>query len=269
MILIIFYILSGIIFWGDHHYMLIITLVTSWVASYLIFKKSKNQKLDYILLNVPFFALLLLTCLIGNNFSRGLPYLIFTPLASLLGLLSSTISKKIISLVSITLLIVFAYYFQINYFSFNQNKNSEINSQFPKVQLIDKNKKPFIIHPNKLIVLDFWTINCTICFEKFPELEKLYLNYQNNPNIEIYSLNVPLKNDDFNKTTKILDNIGYSFPKIYAKSAIEINDSLKIHSFPHLLIIKNGIIRYDGMLETDKDVLLFNTKDEIERLLNE
>lgn len=263
------YTLSGIVFWGEHTYMLPTILVSSFIISFLIGNKTINKKRDFYLLNIPFILILFLTCLIGNNFSVGLPYLIFTPIISLLGFWAFRTQKKLISISLLFLILIIAYFFQINYFSFYHNNKAEKNIPFPKVEFIDKEGKSFVINQNKIVILDFWSTNCGICFKKFPELEKIYLEYKNNPNIEIYAVNVPLKNDNFNKTKKILDSIGYTFPKIYAKSAKEIDDLLKIHSFPHLLIIKNGIIRYDGMFETNKDVLVYNTKDEIEKLEKE
>lgn len=100
-------------------------------------------------------------------------------------------------------------------------------------------------------------------------MEDTFKKYKANKNIEIYALNVPLKDDHFQNTTKILDSIGYSFPKLYAVSAKEIKDSLNINSFPQLLIIKNGKIRFDGMLETDSNVLVYSIDSEIQRLLDE
>lgn len=264
-----FYIISGTIFWGEHIYMLATTLLASLIITFFVSKKSKNKRLDYMLLNIPFFGILLFTCLLGNNFSRGLPYLIFTPLTSLLGLWLDSSLKKLIPLIISIPIFIIAYYFQTNYFSFYHNKNAERAIPFPKLHITDKYGKPLSLSSDKIIVLDFWSTNCGICFKKFPELEKIYLEYKNNSNIEIYAINVPVKSDSFYKTTKILDSIGYNFPKIYAKSAKEINTRLKINSFPHLLIVKNGVIRYDGMFETNKDVLLYNTNDEIKKLLKE
>jgi len=33
---------------------------------------------------------------------------------------------------------------------------------------------------NKLIVLDFWTTTCGVCFKSFPDYEKIYLKYKDN-----------------------------------------------------------------------------------------
>jgi thiol-disulfide isomerase/thioredoxin len=263
-----FYLFTGIVFWGEHTYMLIANLVFAYIASFYIFSKSNNTTVDYLLLNAPFFGLLFFSCLIGNNFSIGLSYLIFTPIASFIGFLGFKTKKILFSTITTLLITIGAFYFQSNYFSFYHNKNAEVNVAFPNVQLLDKNGKHFQINNDKVIVLDFWSSSCGICFKKFPSLEKTYLKYKNNPKIEIYALNVPLKNEELKNRIKILDSIGYRFPKIYAKSSKEIESKLNINAFPHLLIIKNGKIRYNGMYISDKNTF-YNTESEIEKLLNE
>ncbi|MBG6061002.1 thiol-disulfide isomerase/thioredoxin [Flavobacterium sp. CG_9.1] len=150
-----------------------------------------------------------------------------------------------------------------------ENQNAEMNSQYPEVLFTDKNKTTVKFNKDKIIVLDFWTTSCSICFTKFPDLEQTYLKYKNNPDVLIYAVNVPLRNDKFTKTTTILKKLGYTFPKIYAASAKQVEDSLKVNAFPHLLILKNGKIRFSGILETDKKVFMYTIDSQIEKLLNE
>ncbi|MNE92871.1 hypothetical protein D3C80_1906500 [compost metagenome] len=56
---------------------------------------------------------------------------------------------------------------------------------------------------------------------------------------------------------------------MYAKSARQIEDSLDFNTFPHLIIVKNGKIRYDGMFVSEKETAVFSIESEIEKLLNE
>ena len=107
-------------------------------------------------------------------------------------------------------------------------------------------------------------------FYKFPDFERTYNKYKNNKNLEFYVVNVPIeRRGKFENTIKILDSIGYKFPKLYAKSSIEIEKQLHFNTFPHLIIIKNGKIRYDGMFETKSNTFIFSVESEIENLQKE
>lgn len=156
-----------------------------------------------------------------------------------------------------------------NVLIFVENKDAQTNTHFLEVTFTNDKKKVVTFKNNKIIILDFWLTTCAICFSKFPDLESTYLKYKKNPNVMIYAVNVPIRNDQFEKTTTILTGLGYTFPKIYANSAKQIEDSLKINSFPHLLILKNGKIRYNGILETSKHVVIYSVESQIEKLLKE
>ncbi|MBP4139706.1 TlpA family protein disulfide reductase [Flavobacterium geliluteum] len=269
-VIILLYTIFGTITYGDHSLMLIFTLSSVFMISLFIFKKvDKEEYFKYIgLLIVPFLSILLFISIGYSEYSRTILYLFFIPISSCLAYLYFKYRKIIIVLFSIALFYSVGYILFPNIFSFLQNRNAVVNKLLPNVTIIDENNKKVNLEKDKIIVLDFWSTSCAICFAKFPYLEKTFEKYKNNPKVEIYTVNVPLKNDDFVKTTKILDSIGYKFPKLYAKSSKEIKDSLNIYSFPHLLILKNGQIRYDGTFIEDKTVI-YNTESEIEKLLKE
>ncbi len=268
-IFILFYCLLGVITWGNHELMLPLFLTCVFIIVYRVIRKSHNIINDLFLLNFPFILLIFLTCLIGDNFSIGFLYLFFAPVSTLLSYLYF---KQKIIYIPIFSVFFFAFIGGVmfpNFYSYLNNHNSEKNINFPKVSIIDKENNQVNLYKNKIVVLDFWTTSCSICFKKFPDLEATYLKYKSNPNIEIYSINVPENRDKFQNTITILDGKGYKFPQLYTTSAKEIKDSLNISSFPHLLILKNGRIRYEGQLETKENVFLYNIESEIDKLLKE
>ncbi len=269
--LIFFYLLFGAITYGDHSLMLLLTLSTTFISSYFIFIKTPIKdhfKLVLILL-LPLPIIFCSIFIIHHEYSRSVLYFIFIPISGALAYWYYTKKNIIIVIASLTLFYSVGFILFPNIFIYIQNKSAVVDKRLPSVTITDKYLKKEDLDKNKIIVLDFWSTSCSICFAKFPDLERTYLKYKNNPNVSIYAVNVPLKNDVFNKTTKILDSIGYQFPKLYAKSGKEMNDSLNIVSFPHLLILKNGKIRYDGILETDKNVYFYNIESQIEKLLEE
>lgn len=263
------YFLFGLITWGNHEFMLPLILLSVFVISYIIIAKSHNIKNDLFLLNFPFILLFFLTCLIGGDFSIGFLYIFFVPVSSFLSYLYFKYKIIYIPILSLVFFVFIGGIMFPNYYSYLKNHNAEKNLNFPKVSIIDKENSQVNLNQNKIIVLDFWTTSCSVCFSKFPDLEDTYTKYKSNPNIEIYSINVPENRDKFQNTITILDKKGYKFPKLYAKSAKEIKDSLNIYSFPHLLILKNGRIRYDGRLETEENVFMYNIESEIDKLLSE
>jgi thiol-disulfide isomerase/thioredoxin len=244
-------------------------LLSSFIITYLFTKKYNKVKSILLFLNIPYVLVVFLTSLIGNDFSRSLCYILFVPISSYLGYLYLNQKKAYIPIISFVLIYFVSFILNPNLYSIYKNNKSEKNITFPKTILFDKNKNEVLLKKDKIIILDFWSTSCAICFKKFPDLEDIYNKYINNSNIEIYAVNVPEKNDTFNRTIRILDSIGYKFPKLYAKSAKEIENSLQVNSFPHLIIIKNGKIRYDGMLETDKNVRFYSIESQIGKLLSE
>lgn len=271
LILIVCYIFYGTITYGDHSLMLLLFLTTNFFISIKIFQTNTLSKAlkSILILISPIMLIFLMFFFIYNQYSRTILYLIFLPISSALAYTYFKFKHKTIIFLAIGVFGIVGYVLFQNVLILVENQNAEVNSRYPLVHFTDENNTTVNFKKDKIIVLDFWTTSCAICFIKFPDLEYTYLKYKNNPNVVIYAVNVPLKQDDFTKTTKILNNLGYTFPKIYATSAKQIEDSLKINSFPHLIILKDGRIRYNGIFENDRKVAFYNIESVINKLLIE
>lgn len=265
------YVLFGTITYGNHSLMLLLFLTTSFFICIKIFQTNTlNEALKLVLILIsPMMLIFLMLFFIYNQYSRTILYLVFLPISSVLAYTYFKFKNKGIIFLAIVLFGVVGYVLFPNILILVENQNAEVNSRYPVIHFTDGDNKIVNFKKDKIIVLDFWTTSCAICFTKFPDLEYTYLKYKNNPNVVIYAVNVPLKQDDFTKTTKILNNLGYTFPKIYATSAKQIEDSLKINSFPHLIILKDGRIRYNGIFESDRKVAFYNIESVINKLLIE
>ncbi len=232
-----------------------------------VFSKTKKQLL---LFSLPFIFLITLSLFLKDAItSIILLYIILLPFSLLLGYLYKNKSISYGLIYAILIAFVFFYGFD-NWNSFIRNYNSRMNQKSPSIELVNSNNKKVKLDTiqNKVIVLDFWTTSCGICFKKFPDYEKVYLEYQNNPKIIFYSINIPIKRDTLLKTKELVKNLGYKFSTLYANSN-EIPNSLGFNRYPHLTILKNGRIRYNGRLELAKNIKVHNIRIEIERLLNE
>ncbi len=265
----VFYFLYGIIFKGNHKWMLLFTLISSFCISYFLFSRIdyKNSLKWYLILVLPF-----ILCFTVFSFFVGLtfvlPYILFVPLSSLFGFRFAVKRGIVLPATAFFLFFIMSFVFFPNMLVYMNNKGARTNKLFKSLTLIDKSRDTIHLNPSKIIALDFWTTSCGVCFEKFPGLERNYLNFKNNKDIELYSINVPMKENNFDATIELVNNLGYKFPTLYATSIEEVQQ-LGIDAYPHLLVLKNGKIRYDGRLEVDKDIFINNITTEVTRLLNE
>lgn len=270
-IIIIIYNLLGWLFWYNHTLLLFPTLTITFIVSYIVFKKTANSKYlkNGLVLILPYVIIFFSACLYYKDFSRGLPYIVFVPLSTYFSFLYFKYRKIYMVILSLILFAFVSFFLFPNYFIYYNNHDAEKNIVFKDISLVNYENKKVELDKNKIIVLDFWSTSCGICFKKFPDLELTHKKFIGNKKVQILSINVPIKGDDFNKTIKILDSLGYSFPKLYAKSLNQVEEKLKFNTFPHLMIIKNGMIRYDGFLVTKEESNLYNIDDEINKLINE
>lgn len=267
---IVLYIVFGILFDGDHLLMLPFLLASIFFLIIFSFKNSENIKfVNCVYLIFPLLLLFVITGYLVEDYSRCLQYIIFIPMAACLAYLYLKTRKIIIIPISIVIFYCVAKFLFITIFTYLANKDAEKNISMPNITLLNASNEKIDLFRNKIIVLDFWSTTCGICFEKFPDFQSMSDKYKSNKDVEVYAVNYPLKRDKSEKTKKILDSIGYDFPKLYAKSANEIEDSLHFNTFPHLIIIKNGKIRYDGLFETEKNTMIYSIESEIKRLLDE
>ena len=270
-LIIVFYTVFSLIADGHHTITFPATLLIIFIATIVHFNKSKSiSLLNCLFLVLPMILLFVTSGFFIKDYSRIIPYLIFIPISSLLAIVYLKSKKIIIIPISIFLFYVFSICFFNTLFIYVSNIDAEKNIAFATIHLVNDKKAKVELGKNKIIVLDFWSTACGKCFEKFPDFEKICNKYRTNKNINFYAVNVPIeRRDKFEKTIKILCRLGYKFPSVYATSSSEINNKLHFKTFPHLIIIKDSRIRYDGMFETENNTLIFSIESEIEKLLKE
>lgn len=268
-IILLLYILFGVIFWGSHKYMLPCTMITTYVVSYIFLKRNIGNNLKAFLIIFPIELLFIIASLPEFNFSYSILYILFIPLSVYFSILYFKYKKLIIFFLFIGFSFFSGFFLFLNVFYLVNSKRDTANNQkFPNISLHYRNNTKVSLN-NNIIVFDFWYSKCSVCYEKFPELEDLYLHYKGNSKVSIFSVNVPLKGERITSINKIVDSLNYTFPVIYSKSMKEINDSLKFNTFPHMIIIKNGKIRFNSFPETNRSVITNNVYDKIDNLIKE
>ncbi len=263
---IIFYLIIGLIVLnGNHRWLLPLMLVFYFIIGF--YSKTKKQ---IFLFSIPFLLLITLTLFLEDALiSIILLYLILIPISIFLGYFTRLKSKLFIVIFISLVLLVFYFGFD-NWNSLLRNYAARVNQESPSIEFIDLNNSKIKLDTvqNKVIVLDFWTTSCGVCFKTFPDFEKVYLEFKNNPHVLIYSVNIPIKKDTLSKTKRLVKKLGYKFPTLFANSN-EIPNSLNFNTYPTLTILKNGRVRYNGRLEASEKIKVHNIRTEIELLLNE
>lgn len=113
-------------------------------------------------------------------------------------------------------------------------------------------------YKDKYVVLDFWSMSCVICFKRFPKLDSLNKQYNNDKRIVFEAVNLPIKNDNTKfETTREL-NQKYTFKTVFADSSAW--QTFGIDGVPTVIVLKNDEIVFRGSIELAKDFLEENLK---------
>ncbi|MCL2738118.1 MAG: redoxin domain-containing protein [Bacteroidales bacterium] len=124
------------------------------------------------------------------------------------------------------------------------------------------------IHVGKIVVFDFWTTSCGICFREFPEFDRVYQKYNHLADIMFYAVNLPIKSDTRESIVKtIAGHINYSFPILLADEDSDYWTQFKIRGVPHLMILdKAGKVVFNGGVNYERR-RVYNIEDVIDNLL--
>ena len=100
----------------------------------------------------------------------------------------------------------------------------------------------------KIVVLDFWTTSCGICFKKFPQVQSLYDKYKDNSKVAFYAVNAPIERDNKDQLFNLLREKGYTFPVLL--SCDSTSSYMKVRAYPTVLILgTTGDVAYRGRIE--------------------
>ena len=261
----IIYIITLLFFNGDHKWMLPITLGSIFIFYVLISSKFDFWKTGFLII-LPFFLFFLITSF-STGFNLTFLYLVFAPISALLGYFFNKKKNYLILLFVLILFPILGHYILPNQIVLFNNISARKIKEFKGITLVNKEGDTIQLEKNKIIALDFWTTSCGVCFKKFPDLERISLEFKDNPDVKFYSVNVPLKRDNFEQTVNLVDSLNYKFQTVYATS-IDESRKLGIRAYPHLIILKDGKVHYDGRLETDETIFINNLEAEVKRLID-
>ncbi len=102
---------------------------------------------------------------------------------------------------------------------------------------------------NKIVLLDFWTTTCGICFQKFPQVQAVYDKYKNDTSVMILAVNSPIEEDKPNQAFSDIREEGHSFPVVVTTDA-DLAEKFGVKGYPTTFVINpNGQIIYKGDIE--------------------
>jgi cytochrome oxidase Cu insertion factor (SCO1/SenC/PrrC family) len=214
----------------------ILSIITvAWLLLYL--PKAIMSSIDFTLTTIPFFISSLLAVTVGYIWYKRQTFkwsiaLGLIPLAFTLGLAG-----------------------QWSYYITYGEGSGEVEAiAAPQFSMLDK--KGNLINneslKGKVVVMDFWFVNCPTCWVKFPELQEFYEKYQSTDKVHIYAVNRPMKNDKVNQLYTSIENKDYTFP--VAKGSEEMMNAFGIDYYPTTVIINaEGEIVFKGAIEWVED----------------
>ncbi|ULC59981.1 TlpA family protein disulfide reductase [Flaviramulus sp. BrNp1-15] len=242
-------IFSGAINWV---FQFICVGILYFISTMLLFRNGffKKKPLYAVVIIIPFlliYGFVVIGRLIQYNEVHTLPILIIPIISVLFGYLFSFFNLKNSSkLIYAIIIIIIGYIGMPNWLNFAFDKENPINEPFPELVLSDINQKPFKLKGNKVIILDLWSTSCGICIKKFPDFEKLMLDYKNDSEVEFYTLNLPLKRDSIRDITSYVSK--YKFQSLFAEK-YDSWSKLNNETVPKILILnKNKNIVYKGRM---------------------
>ncbi|NVN17625.1 hypothetical protein GUA46_04670 [Muricauda sp. HICW] len=260
------YMLTGLISYGDHFYILPTTLIVCFLTSYFLIGKVKQQMLWAFL---PLWLLILIPSLIDMDFKRSILYLIFIPACILLGRWAR-ISHFLPKFICTFLFVIFLgkYGYPSMFLALTDDSKFYVAKPFPTNLVFTNKDKDTVPFDKKITVLDFWNTSCKPCFEKFPYFERISEKYQH-PDIAIYSVNIPLKNQGFEERIQVEARLGHSYTTIYGENMKKVQDTLGFNAYPHLIILKDSTIIYSGNFVTGESIYIDNLDRQLQKIIKE
>ncbi|MDR0713196.1 MAG: TlpA family protein disulfide reductase [Bacteroidales bacterium] len=258
----------------SHPLSFMLTGVTYLLASYIAFRYISQSKYVPLFIVAPLLVLNLDSWLTGSI--GALPLTLIPFCSTGVYYLAFFLWKK--RIVQTALIVIYALFLAYGYYSGYDSYRQWVVVQQSKLPPATVPEYTFYtlegqeVTPQslkgKIVVFDFWTTSCGVCFREFPELDRLYQKYRHREDIAIYAVNLPFRRDTKEKILETIDkHVNYSFPVLLAAEDSDYRSQFKIQGVPHLMIIDgNGQVAFNGTTNFSKRVA-YSTEKMIDRLL--
>jgi thiol-disulfide isomerase/thioredoxin len=118
---------------------------------------------------------------------------------------------------------------------------------------------------NRIIVLNFWFVECAPCIAEIPSLNKLVENYRSSNKVVFLSF----ANTSKDKMQKFLERKNFNYHHVAKEESIKYLNDWGISSYPQNVIIYKGKIMYSftGGTTTENEFIFNSLKQEIDKVL--
>lgn len=225
---------------------IVISVIYLHLGYFIKNNTSKNKVLFFLIFTIPFTLIYGIVLISQKSINLKVIPIFLAPIVFYLtGYFFQKKTKKELGAISL-LIIILGFFFIINWINFVSHKTITNIDKFPEISIVNENLEKFNFNSRKIKIIDVWSSSCSICIKKFPEFENLKIRYENNTNIEFFSLNLPLKKDSLINIKNYTKN--YSFKKLYA-TELDSWEQLNIKGVPIFLVLdkKNNLV-YKGSL---------------------
>lgn len=122
-----------------------------------------------------------------------------------------------------------------------ETTNFKTGSKLPNFRFTDLKGNRYNLKEltGKVVVLNFWFINCGPCRQEIPDLNKMVLKYKDNPNVVFLAVALDSRADvkEFLKKTPFLYNI--------TENGSYLTQSYGVQGYPtHVVLDQNAIIKF-------------------------
>jgi thiol-disulfide isomerase/thioredoxin len=102
----------------------------------------------------------------------------------------------------------------------------------------------------KVVVIKLWATSCAACIEEFPLFDSFFRKHQDDPDVAIYSVNIPLEGDSPDQIEQMTRGRGYAFPVLFTSHDVQsVKSQFGIQGIPTVLVMDPaGVVRYSGPL---------------------
>lgn len=247
--------------WLGIQYSVFFGILLFFILSVFSFRRYSSKLPSYVI----FFALILGECLLFVNIIYGffyghlwfVPQLFAQTIAIILGTIYFSVKNSVRFLPPV-LTVVFAVFmfvagcsYWLHFINFGSLTGSVQTIKLPvEIKGTDQHGRRIGRDDltGKVVVLDFWTTTCGVCFEKFPKLQNFYDKYRTASDVSIIALNKPLDEDQGNPFPAI-EAEGYTFTTLLPDDEY-LPEKLGVSVYPTTIIVdREGNLVYRGDLE--------------------
>jgi len=191
----------------------------------------------------------------------SIPRLVFQIIACFTAFVfySVTTAKKVSLLLCSALLIVLYTSFWQQYW-FNFSDYGTLTGKIGKTKIfswkvLNQNSDTLTQdrYSDKIVLFDFWTTSCAVCFRKFPALEKIYQMHKSQNDVIVEAVNVPLPRDTNNMAFAVMSNKPHTFPVVVGLNGIDSIFGIEV--YPTTIVMYNGEIMYKGNIEGAENMI--------------